>query len=120
MMDFGEVIRQMVEGVEGGVAGTIMGRDGIAIQDYVREGMDYDVEAVGVEYGKVIEEIKRVAGTLNLGEVEEISIAGQGFTVTIRFINRDYFAILVVNNRRNLGKARYLLKKAVTKVRKEF
>lgn len=119
-MGFGEVVREMVEGVGGGVAGTIMGRDGIAVCSYVKGDIPWDVEAVGVEYGRVMEEIKRVASNLRLGEVEEISIFGHGSTILVRFINEDYFAALIINTQRYLGKARFILKRAVTRARKEF
>ena len=51
-MSFLDVLKELVDGVDGGVAATLMGMDGIAVEQYIKAG-GCDVETVGVEYGKV-------------------------------------------------------------------
>ncbi len=93
----------------GGVAGTIMGKDGIAIQNYIRDGDVYDVEGVVIEYIKVLDEIRKATNILKLGEVEEISIKAIDMVILFRLINADYFAALVLEPGVNIGKGRYML-----------
>jgi hypothetical protein len=42
---FHEILKEMVNGVEGGYAGTLVGMDGISVDHYVSEGATCDVEA---------------------------------------------------------------------------
>ncbi|MCP3676629.1 MAG: roadblock/LC7 domain-containing protein [Deltaproteobacteria bacterium] len=117
-MSFREITKRMVED-GGGVAGTIMGKDGIAIQNYIRDGDVYDVEGVVIEYIKVLDEIRKATNMLKLGEVEEISIKAIDMVILFRLINADYFAALVLEPGVNIGKGRYMLRRAVTNLREE-
>ncbi len=104
----------------GGIAGTVMGKDGIAVQSYVRISDSYDIETVGIEYVKIVDEIRRVSNMLHLGEVEEISIKANDTAVLFRIINAEYFAAIVLELKGNIGKAKYMLRRAVNLLRKEF
>ncbi len=119
-MAFEDILKEMVEGVKGGTGAAIMGMDGLSIQNYIRQDSPCDIETVGVEYGKAIEEVKRASGMLRLGEVEEIRIHTTGGDVLIRILTPEYYMAFVVNHRMNVGKASYLLKKASLRVRKEL
>jgi len=118
-MSFLEILKQLVDGVEDGVAATVMGMDGIAVQQYISAG-EYDVETVGVEYGKVIDEIKKASTLLNLGEIEEIMVTTKGKDVLLRMLTPEYYIAFVVGHEATLGKARYLLRKASVLARKEL
>ncbi len=119
-MGFLEILKQAVDNVKGGIAGTIMAKDGIAIQNYVKDKAAYDMDSVGVEYGRILEATKNASSMLKLGEVEELSIAAEGSTVIIRLIDKDYFIAIVLGPEGNFGKARYYLKRAAAGVRKEL
>ncbi|MFQ5736627.1 MAG: roadblock/LC7 domain-containing protein [Thermodesulfobacteriota bacterium] len=118
-MSFLELLKEMVDGVEGGVAATVMGMDGLSVQQYISAG-EYDVETVGVEYGKVIDEIKNASRLLNLGEVEEIMVATKGKDVLLRMLTPEYYIAFVIGHEANLGKARYLLRKTAVRTKKEL
>jgi predicted regulator of Ras-like GTPase activity (Roadblock/LC7/MglB family) len=117
---FHEILKEMVNGVEGGYAGTLVGMDGISVDHYVSEGATCDVEAVGVEYGRIIDEIKKATEVLNLGEVEDIAIASHGTKILLQLVTREYFLALALSPGGNTGKARYFLKKAARKTGKEL
>lgn len=117
-MDFLEILKELVEGVQGGIAATIMGMDGLTIQQYASN--DYDVETVGVEYGKVIEEIKHASKVLNLGTVEDIIVATAGGKLILKMITPEYYIAFVLAETANTGKARYLLNKASARADKEL
>lgn len=110
-MPFIDIVKSLVAGVQGGIAATIMGMDGLPIEQYIGAS-GYDVETVGVEYGKVIEEIKNASALLNLGNVEEVMVATAGSDVLLRMVSQDYYIAFVLQHDSNVGKARYLLKKA--------
>ncbi len=122
-MSFLEILQELADGVRGGVAATIMGMDGLSIQQYVCPDsgrFGYDVETVAIEYGKVIDEIKKASGLLNLGAVEEILVSTAGKDVLLRIVSDEYYIAFVLGESANVGKARYLLRKAAEKARKEI
>lgn len=109
-MPFLELLRGLVEGVDGGVGATLMGMDGIAVEQYIKAG-GFDVETVGVEYGKVIEEIRNASGLLNLGTVEEVMVATATSDILLRMATPEYYIAFVLGHGSNIGKARYLARK---------
>lgn len=119
-MGFLEILKHAVDNVKGGIAATIMAKDGIALQNYVKESGAYDMDSLGVEYGRILEEAKNASSLLKLGEVEELSVAAEGTTIIIRLVNKDYFIAIVLAAGGNTGKARYYLKKAAVSVKKEL
>lgn len=119
-MGFLEILKQAVDNVKGGIAATIMAKDGIALQNYVKESGAYDMDSLGVEYGRILEEAKNASSLLKLGEVEELSVSAQGTTIIMRLVNKDYFIAIVLGSGGNAGKARYYLKRAAAGVRKEL
>ncbi len=119
-MDFLDILKDMVEGIPGGYAATMMGTDGIAVRNYVRSGLDCDIETIGVEYVRILGEIEKVSRTLELGDVEEVVIGLDGNTVLLRPVPPDYFLALVVDGDAILGKARYVLKMAARDVCREL
>ncbi len=119
-MVFGEIIMDVVEKVEGGVAGVIMGVDGIAVDNYIKGGASLEIQSVGAEYAVIVEQIKRVSEMLKSGKLKEITIFSEGFILIIHSINEDYFAALALKPEGNYGKGRYLLRMAIPKIRAEF
>ncbi len=119
-MDFKKILKEVVEGVEGGYAATVMGMDGIAVQDYIKEGASCDIESLGVEYGKVMAEIRRASELLELGEVEEVVISLERNRVVMRPVGKDYFLALVLMREGNMGKGRYLLRRVATTIREDL
>ena len=57
---------------------------------------------------------------MNLGEIEEIMVTTKGKDVLLRMLAPEYYIAFVVNHEANLGKARYFLRKAAVKARKEL
>lgn len=125
-MPFFNILQAMVDGVNGSVAATIMGIDGLPIEKYTsgekfgRSIVDCDIETVGIEYGKVIEEIKNASGILGFGGVDEITVATAGNCLLVRMITPQYFIAFALTQGANLGKARYLMKKAAVEAKEEL
>lgn len=119
-MSFQGILKELVDGSGCGIASAIMGVDGLAVAKYVNSGAEYDVETVGIEYGKVLDEIKNASSILSLGDVEEVVVAMLGTDVILRIINEEYFIAFAVAGGANVGKARYLLRKAAYQAKKEL
>ncbi|UCD85052.1 MAG: roadblock/LC7 domain-containing protein [Deltaproteobacteria bacterium] len=119
-MVFGEIIKEVVERVEGGLAGVIMGVDGIAVDNYIKGGGELEIQSVGAEYAVIVEQVKGVSEMLKSGKLKEFITFSEGFILIIHSINEDYFAALALKPEGNYGKGRYLLRMAIPKIRAEF
>ena len=108
---FRAILMGLGEGGEGGAAAPLMGMDGISVEQYMKAG-GYDVETVGVEYGKVIDEIRKASSLLDLGSVEEVMVATAASDLLLRMATQDYYIAFVLSHGSNMGKARYLMRKA--------
>jgi predicted regulator of Ras-like GTPase activity (Roadblock/LC7/MglB family) len=116
-MGFKAILRTIVEESCGCLGVVIMGYDGIAIEECLREGGGVDVQLLAVEYASVLKEIKRTVGVLNTGELEEVSIMAEQCCIVVRGISDDFFVALVLSADGNFGKARYLLKREAAGIR---
>lgn len=116
-MSFDNILMELVDGVDGGVAAVLMGMDGLSVRQYsAKEG--YDIESLAVEYGKAVDEIKKAAAILNLGGVEEVLVRSAAYDIVIRVVTHEYYLAFVA--RHGAGKAGYMLKRAASKIRPEL
>jgi predicted regulator of Ras-like GTPase activity (Roadblock/LC7/MglB family) len=111
MSDFNERLRSIVHAVDGAVAATIMGVDGIPVQAYEAEASDdVDVSSLLVEYSSLIPQVQRSAQMFAAGGLEELSIRSERLVTIIRPVNAEYFLALALKADANHGKGRYLLR----------
>jgi len=107
---FREVLQQVVEETEGGVAAILMGYDGIPVEQYLAGDGTLNVESVGMEFSVVLSQIRKAAEMLEAGAAREVTIAAENMTTVIRLLNDEYFVAVTVAPGGNTGKARYLLR----------
>jgi predicted regulator of Ras-like GTPase activity (Roadblock/LC7/MglB family) len=114
---FQEVLKDVVDRTEGGIAGLVMGFDGIPVDSYVKPGeASMQVETVGQEYSVILKEIRRAAEMLDAGEAREVAIQAERLVTVIRLINEEYFVALALKPGGNVGKARFLLRTGASKL----
>jgi len=119
-MIFEEVAKEIVERVYGGLASVIMGRDGIPLSQYLKEGVSLDLEPLGIEYSNLLAEIIKDSGTIGTGDVGEVTILTNQLFIVLRVISPDYFICLILSPDGNLGKAKYLIRVNLPKLRAEL
>lgn len=117
---FKEPLQKIVDNVEGGIAGLVMGFDGIAVESYTREGHKMDVTTVGMEFSFILTQVKKAAEILDVGHVHEISIKAEKLTIVIRVLNNEYFMALALSPEGNFGKGRYLMRVVAPKLQAEL
>jgi predicted regulator of Ras-like GTPase activity (Roadblock/LC7/MglB family) len=117
---FKDVLREVVERTEGGVAGLVMGFDGIAIERYLKSGADLDVESIGMEFGILLQQIGKAAEQLDAGAMQEVSVRAEKQTTVMRLLNDEYFVALTLEPGGNLGKGRFLLRTLTPKLLDEL
>ena len=120
---FQEVLQEAVDRTEGGVAGLLMGFDGIPVDHYVRESSTAklaDVETVGMEFSVILKDIRRAAEMLEAGGAREVAIQAERMTTVIRVLNEEYFVAMTLTPDGNYGKARFMLRTAGSKLASEL
>ncbi len=117
---FQDALKKIVDQVDGGIAGLVMGFDGISLDQYAREANKIEVTTVGMEFSFILTQVRRAAELLQLGEVLEVTIKAEKLTVVIRLISAEYFLAVAMAPGGNFGKARYLLRVAAPKLQSEL
>ena len=107
---FREILQEVVENTDGGVAGLLMGFDGIPVDQFVKDDAAVDVETVGMEYSVILKSIRQAAELLDAGTAREVAIKAERMITVIRMLNDEYFVAITLKPSGNLGKARFLLR----------
>lgn len=120
---FRENIQKLVGRLDGGVAGVLMGFDGIAVDQYVREGQTghvADIQTVSMEFGHLVGQARGASERLELGPLREVTIKTEKLTVVMLLLTRDYFLAVGILPAGNVGKARFLCRMAAPAMRAEL
>jgi predicted regulator of Ras-like GTPase activity (Roadblock/LC7/MglB family) len=117
---FQESLKHMVADTEGGVAGLLMGFDGIAVDSYSVPDGGVDITTVGMEFSFILTQVRKAAEILEVGGVQEICIRAANLTILIRVLSPDYFVALAIRPEGNFGKGRYLLRVTAPKLAAEI
>jgi predicted regulator of Ras-like GTPase activity (Roadblock/LC7/MglB family) len=124
-MSFRSILRSIVEECGGGLGAVLMGVDGIPIVDYVTdripEGpLQEDIGSAGVEFSRILEEIRKAADALGGGALSETVVSLARMNLVFRPIDGETFLALVLSTDGNLGKARYLIRRHLLALRQEL
>lgn len=118
---FRDSLQKLVERVDGGVAGILMGFDGISVESYTRQAeVTADIQTVGMELAHVIGQVRRAAELLEVGALDEVTVRAERLVVLVRALNEEYFLAFALRPTGNFGKARYVLRLAVPKFQAEL
>ena len=107
---FRESLQKIVDNVQGGVAGLLMGFDGVAVESYAPDPAWLDIQTIGMEFSYILGQVRRAAEILEVGGVREIAIKAEQLTILMRVVSSDHFVALALRPEGNLGKGRYLLR----------
>jgi predicted regulator of Ras-like GTPase activity (Roadblock/LC7/MglB family) len=118
---FRDTLQKMVDRLDGGVAGILMGFDGIAVDHYSRAGQDeIDIQTVGMEMAHAIAQLRKAVERLELGQAAEITVRSDKLVVLVYVLSEDYFIACAVRPDTSFGKARYVMRLAAPQIRAEL
>lgn len=117
---FRETIQKVVDRVEGGLAGVLMGFDGISVDAYSRPSAETDINTVGMEFAHLLGQIRKAAEHLEVGGLDEVTVKTEGLRIAIRVLSPEYFIACVLGPNGNLAKARYLLRLSAPAIQAEL
>ncbi len=119
-MSFREHLEQICRNVDGAVACSLMGVDGIEVDTHVADDGEVDLKSLLVEYSGVLRSAKDAAEAHAAGGVAELAIATDKLLAVVRTVSPEYFMVVVLVPDGNFGKARYLLRVTAPKLRSEL
>jgi len=124
-MSFQPILRSIVDECGGGLGIALMGPDGIPIDQTLAataSARDFEDElgAAGVEFGRILEEMGKASDALGGGAVSEATVALARFTLILRVVDEESFVVLALRPDGNLGKARYLIRRHLPRLRAEL
>jgi predicted regulator of Ras-like GTPase activity (Roadblock/LC7/MglB family) len=120
-MSFRAHLESVVNQVDGALACSVMGFDGISVETYQKdEAGELELNGAWVEYANLLTQLKNAADVLKTGAVTELSVNSDKVLTIIRLISQDYFLVLAMKAEGNYGKGRYVLRVTAPKVRAEL
>ena len=115
---FRDVLAGLQQRVEGAMATSLIGLDGIAVETINDQNVPLDV--LGAEFGSFIKSIRHANTELNTGEVLQFSLVTEKYITFLSEVTPDYYILLVLRPDGNYGRARYELSKAKHLLRDEL
>jgi predicted regulator of Ras-like GTPase activity (Roadblock/LC7/MglB family) len=121
-MIFQPTLRAIVDGVHDAVGVALMGSDGIPIDQVIGTTdagrvLEEEFSAAGVEFGRILDEIRKASDALGGGPLRETVVALARFTLILLTVDDDTFLVMALLPDGNLGKARYLLRRHLPAIR---
>lgn len=110
----GDQLKKIVENTPGAAGAILMGFDGIAIVQHVAEAAEgaVDLESTAMEFSFRFMELRRAAASLDMGEVQDVTVRGARQSFVCRALSDEYFVGVLLTDPSFLGKGRFLLRTA--------
>jgi len=109
-VSFKDVLEGIRQRVDGTLAVSLIGLDGIAVESINPGRVPLDV--MGAEFGGFVKSIRLSNTELNTGEVLQFSLVTEMYIVFVSAVNAEYYVLLVTNPAGNYGRARFELARA--------
>ena len=122
-MTFRPILEDVLRNVDGAVSVSLMGIDGIPIEEVRCSGDAGDavsVDLISAEYAALQKRIAKTNEGLDMQSFQELQVITDGLSVVMSMVSSDYFLLLLSTARHGLGRARYELHKAQLRVQGEI
>jgi len=120
---FREHIQKVIDRLDGGIAGILMGFEGITVDTYARAGYDdavADIQTLAIEFAHVIAQARRTVQSLDAGALQEVTLRTDTMTLVVQVLTHEYFLACAMLPTASVGKARYLLKVTAPQMQAEL
>ena len=117
---FADLLKKVVDNVDGGVGGVIMGLDGIAVETYTGQNQNVDPNTIGMEFSFILTQVRKAAEILEVGGLGEMAIKAERLTMVMKMLSEEYFFAILLSQGANFGKCRFLMRMATPKLLAEL
>jgi len=115
---FKQILAALLERVEGAIAISLIGLDGIAVASVNPGGVALD--SMGAELGGFVKSARISSSDLDSGEVEQLTVVTDRYAMFLSAVTHEYFVLLVIAATGNYGRARFELARARGPLRAEL
>jgi predicted regulator of Ras-like GTPase activity (Roadblock/LC7/MglB family) len=121
-MSFEPTLQKMIDGCPGALGIALMGADGIPVAEVAASGGEGSemVGAAGVEFGRILDEVRKAADALATGRLEEVVVGLARCTLVFRTVDDELFLVVALAQGGNLGKARFLVRRHLLELREQL
>ena len=124
-MSFEPTLEKMIAGCSGAIGIALMGSDGIAVAEHKAERadetvLDGEVGSAGIEFGRILDEVRKASDALAGGRLEEVVVGLARFTLLFRTVDDELFLVVALAEGGNLGKARFLMRRHLLELREQL
>lgn len=117
-MSFEPILQRMLEGCSGALGIALMGSDGIPIEQLRTDpAFAEQVGAAGVEFGRILEEMRKASDALGGGALEETLVRLTRFSLLLRIVDDDTFLVVALGPDANSGLVRYRVRRQLRELR---
>ena len=124
---FDQMLEDMIEKIPGALGATIMGYDGVPVACLSLQGRrsDHEIgndlwEAASIDLLLKIADIKKVTDRLDAGNLDQVTVQTEGFTLLMRPLSDVYVLVLALENESWAGKGRYIMRLVGAEMRQEL
>jgi predicted regulator of Ras-like GTPase activity (Roadblock/LC7/MglB family) len=115
-----ETLETISQRVHGASAVMVVGLDGLVVDQYLSAENDLVLEVVAAEVATLLRQAETSSSDMNTGILEEINMKTDRYYLLIHRITSDYFICMALAVGENLGRARFEMKKARSRLLEEF
>ena len=115
---FKDVLADLRLRVDGSMAVSLIGLDGIAVETINDGGVP--LEILGAEFGGFVKSIRSANTELNTGDVLQFALVTEKYITFLSEVTPEYYILLVLSPDGNYGRARFELAKAKHLLRDEL
>lgn len=115
---FKKVLQDIRDRVEGALAVSLIGLDGIAIESIRSDGVP--LEIMGAEFGGFVKSVRLSNTDLDAGDVLQFALITEKYITFLSAVTPEYYVLLVLSPDGNYGRARFELAKAKHLLRDEL
>ena len=117
-MSFRDVLQGIRDRVDGTLAVSLIGLDGISVESI--NGNNVPLDGMGAEFGSFIKSLRGAKNELNTGAVQQLSLVTEKYIAFVSAVAPDYYLLLVLKPEGNFGRARFELTRAKQLLREEL
>jgi predicted regulator of Ras-like GTPase activity (Roadblock/LC7/MglB family) len=115
---FKQILNAVLDRVEGAVAISLIGLDGIAVESVNPRAVALD--SMGAELGGFVKSIRTSSSDLDSGDVQQLTVVTDRYAMFLSAVTHEYFVLLVLDATGNYGRARFELTRARQPLRAEL
>jgi predicted regulator of Ras-like GTPase activity (Roadblock/LC7/MglB family) len=120
---FREQIQKLIDRLDGGIAGILMGFDGIAVDSYAKPGFESalgEVQTLAMEVSHLVSQARRAVISLDAGVLQEVTVRTDTITLCVQVLTEGYFLACAMLPNANVGQARYLIRVTAPQIRADL